>query len=185
MPKVKASAVLSRLEYIRKHHGSEGLARLFDKLPTEDRSLLVGHLDAQRWVPFDLFIRINVEADRIWGKGDYTLCEVMGRFGAEANLSTLYRLFYRLGSPLFILSKAARLWELHYDSGRMIAIHEGASVARLKIIGFETPHRAHCKSVLGWAARSVEMTGVTLLSSREDRCRLQGDAACEIVLSWK
>jgi hypothetical protein len=60
------------------------------------------------WVPFDLFIDVNVEIDRLYGKGDLALCREMGRYGARLNLPTLYRIFYRLGSLGFILRKAAR-----------------------------------------------------------------------------
>ncbi|MFO0659504.1 MAG: hypothetical protein U0165_06710 [Polyangiaceae bacterium] len=184
MAKVKASAVLSRLQYATAHHGAEGASKLLAALPAESRAL-ISTSDAHAWLPLEVFIQVNVEADRLWGNGDLSLCYEMGKFGAEANLPTLYRIFYRIGSPMFILSKAARLWEVHYDSGHLLPIQESPSVIRLKISGFSHPHRAHCLSVLGWASRSVELTGAHLLDSHEQRCRLRGDPACELVIAWR
>lgn len=183
MAKVKASAVLSRLQYATAHHGPDAANKLLDALPDEAKRQITT-VDAHQWLPFDVFVQINIEADRLWGQGDLSLCYEMGRFGAEANLPTLYRVFYRIGSPMFILRKAARLWEVHYDSGHLLPIQESPSVIRLKVSGFAQPHRAHCLSVLGWASRSVELTGANLIDAHEQRCRLRGDAACEFVIAW-
>ena len=185
MARVKASAVLSRLQYAEQHYGENGKLALLNALTDDHRKALQAKVDPHQWLPFELFVSINEQADRLWGHGDLQLCYEMGRFGAEANLPTLYKIFYRLGSPLFIFQKAARLWEVHYDSGRLMPVQESPNVIRLKILGFETPHRAHCLSVLGWAQRSAEMTGAVILSANEDRCRLRGDAACEIVIAWR
>ncbi|MFT3768872.1 MAG: hypothetical protein QM820_25800 [Minicystis sp.] len=121
----------------------------------------------------------------MFGRGDLALCYEMGRHAAEVNLSTLYRLFYRMGNPQFIMRRAAQLWSVHYDSGRLESIDEGQGVARLRISDLERPHRAHCLSVLGWAARSIELSGATLIGADEVKCRTRGDAVCEMVAKWR
>ena len=67
----------------------------------------------------------------------------MGRFAADVNLPTLYRIFDRLGSPQFILRKAAQLWSVHYDSGKLATIEEDAaptlSVSRLTVLTASAP----------------------------------------------
>ena len=73
---------------------------------------------------------------------------------------------------------------MHYDSGHMVAVKDGAQAVRLRIEGFEAPHRAHCLSVLGWASRSVELSGGKLTDVRENACRTMGDAVCELGLTW-
>ncbi|MBI2893331.1 MAG: hypothetical protein HYY06_07240, partial [Deltaproteobacteria bacterium] len=113
------------------------------------------------------------------------LCLEMGRFGATVNLPTIYRVFLRFGSPMFLLQKASRLWQVNYDSGALVATREGKQGARLRIEAFDRPHRAHCLSVLGWSSRAVELTGFKVVSAREEKCRTRGDEACELVLDWK
>jgi hypothetical protein len=107
----------------------------------------------------------------------------MGRYSAEVNLPTLYRIFYKLGSPAFILKRAARLWELHYSSGELEVV-EVPGGARCRIVGFETPHQAHCLSVLAWAERSVELSGGRVSAARELTCRAAGDAECTMEVLW-
>lgn len=184
MIQVKGSAVTSRIRFVRDRYGEPGYRRLKDELAPEERATLEARILPHQWVPYDLFVRLNVVADRMFGEGDLQLCREMGRFGADLNLPTLYRIFYKLGTPAFILGKAARLWDLHYSSGRLAVHQEGPGQVRLSIHDFARPHRAHCMSVLGWAERSAELSGAALRFSDEVACRTRGAEACELFLEY-
>lgn len=185
MPRVKGSTVTARLQFLESRFGRDARIKLVASLAPEHRRVLEDGVLPHQWVPFELFVDLNVAIDRVHGKGDLALCEEMGAHGAEANLPTLYRVFYKLGTPMFIFRKAARLWEVHYDSGRLVPTQDGPTTVRLKIVDFETPHRSHCLSVLGWATRSIELSGAKVIERSEPRCRTRGDNACELVATWK
>lgn len=186
MAQVKGSAALARLRYAREFHGEDGERALVAGLTPEHRGVVeAGDFLPQSWVPFDLFVDLNVTADRLFGRGDLTLCYHMGRFGADLNLTTLYRVFYKMGSPAFIISRAAKVWGLNYDSGQLVVAHAPpVREIRLVIQHFATPHRAHCLSVLGWASRSVELSGGTLENAIEVTCRARNEPACELFVRW-
>jgi hypothetical protein len=185
MPNVKGASITARLRFVREHHGEAGVRRLLDEVPASTRAVLSARVLPQEWVPYDVFVDLGVAADRLFGRGDLALCVEMGRHAAEVNLPTLYRIFYRFGNPQYIFRRAAQLWSVHYDSGRLAAIEEGRGVSRLEIVDFERPHRAHCLAVLGWATRSVELSGGMVLFADEERCRARGDETCEIVAKWR
>lgn len=185
MAQVKGSAITSRVRYVRDRFGEQALRQVKAALPAQHRTALDGKVLPHAWVPYELFVILNVEVDRLFGKGDLGLCREMGRYSAEVNLPTLYRIFYKLGTPMFIFSKAARLWQVHYDSGSMTPVEDGPGCVRLRIEGFEEPHRAHCLSVLGWAEQSVEISGAQVYDAGEEKCRTRGDDLCELVLRWR
>lgn len=185
MSKVKGSAVTSRVRYVRDRFGEAAYRRLRDALTPEHQALLDARVLPHEWVPYDLFIALNVEADRMFGKGDLALCFEMGKYSAETNLPTLYRIFYRVSTPQFIFKKAAKLWEVHYSSGRLVPLDGSESSMRIRIEEFAEPHAAHCLSVLGWAVRSVELSGANVTGYAEERCRTRGDDACEMLVSWR
>ena len=185
MPNVKGAMIVSRLRFVRERHAEEGVRRLLEAVTAATRAGLEGRVLPTDWVPYDVFVDMSLAIDRLFGSGDLALCLELGRHSAEVNLPTLYRLFYRLGSPIYIFRRAAQLWNAHYDSGQLAAMEEGPGAARLEIIGFERPHRVHCLAVLGWATRSVEMSGGVVLSAVEERCRARGDETCEMVARWK
>jgi hypothetical protein len=185
---VKGSAITARIKYVRDLHGEPGVRHVKETLAPEHRKVLDGRVLPHAWVPFDLFVDLCTTIDRLYGKGDLSLVKEIGRFAARANLPTLYRIFYVLGSPEFILGRAPRLWDVHYDSGRLetsFAIKDGRRVAALKIIDFATPHRVHCLSVAGWAEQSVELSGGKSVELTETGCRASGGSKCELVVSWK
>jgi hypothetical protein len=185
MSNVKGAAVTARIRYVRERHGEEGLARLLAEVPAATRAVIEGRVLPQAWIPYDVFVDVGVVADRLFGAGDLALCYEMARFAADVNLPTLYRLFYRIGNPQYIFRRAAQLWSVHYDSGHLAAIGEGRDSARLEIVDFDCPTRVHCLSVLGWAARSIELSGGVVLVAEEQRCRARGDESCELFARWR
>jgi hypothetical protein len=101
MVRVKGSAALARLRYAQEFFGESGKAALIAALEPSSQRLLSEGVLPRSWVLFDLFVDLNVKADALFGTGDLTLCYPMGRFAADVNFTTLYRIFYKLESPPF------------------------------------------------------------------------------------
>jgi hypothetical protein len=184
MPNVKGSTLSSRLLWVSLHHGEEGLERLNKSLSPAARAALTVPLNKAKWYPFELFVELIEVIDRVFGKGDMSLARQLGRFTADANLKTVYKLFYMVGTPKWIIDRAARLWDLHYDSGRLVIMRYPGNESEARIVGFSTPHRAHCQSVWGWCERSLELSGAKEVKGVEVRCRAQGDDECAYHLTW-
>jgi len=185
MSNVKGAAITARLRFVQERFGAEALGRVLGAMSPGKRDVIDARVLPQAWVPYDVFVDLNVAIDRVVGAGDLKLCFELGRFSAEVNLPSIYKLFYKLGNPLFIFNKAALLWRVHYDSGVLVPKEDGPKRVRLRIEDFEQPHRAHCLSVLGWAAKSIELSGGIVQRADEERCRTQGDSACELALRWR
>jgi len=117
MPNVKGSALSSRILWVELQHGAQGVARLVKQVSPELCGSIEGRIDKAKWYPFEQFVELNVVIDRLFGAGDLALVRELGRSGADANLKTIYRLFYKLGSVHWILGRGVRLWSAHYDSG--------------------------------------------------------------------
>jgi hypothetical protein len=184
MANVKGSAIASRVLWVSLNHGDEGMRRVAAALKAPTRALVSSPINKASWVAFDAFVDLNETIDRVFGKGDLATVKQLGRFGADANLTTVYRLFYMVGTVKWILDRAARLWDLHYDSGRLVMVRHPGNEAELRIVGFETPHRAHCLSVHGWTERSVELSGGKNVEVRELACRASGQDECVFHAKW-
>ena len=185
MANVKGSALSSRVLWVQLGHGSAGLDRLISQCSPALRAHIQEGIAKAKWYPFDEFIELNVLIDRLFGRGDLGLVKQLGRHGADANLTTIYRLFYKVGTVKWILARASRLWGMHYDSGDLhVDMYPGREVG-LRIEGFETPHQAHCLSVLGWAERSIELSGGNDVKIAEITCRTRGGPMCRFRASWR
>jgi hypothetical protein len=181
---VKGSALASRVLWVRLERGEAGLARLVARASPALRATIERGVEKARWYPFEQFIELNLAIDQLFGNGDLALVRQLGRYGADANLTTIYRLFFKVGTVHWILGRAVRLWDAHYDSGRMGVVPRGPTSALLRIHAFATPHPAHCLSVLGWCERSIELSGGKHPVMEETRCRTRGDELCQIKATW-
>ncbi|WP_394842597.1 hypothetical protein LZC95_36705 [Pendulispora brunnea] len=182
MVHVRASAIRARLDWVRTQRGPEHVEPIFAALDRHELAIRAA-VTPNLWVPFDAYIALNIELDRRFGTGDLALCRVLGRYTAEVNLPTIYRIFYKIGTPTYILTKVAAVWTSHYDSGSAsMRIIPGGCVVSVE--NFGTPHRCHCNAVLGWMEQTVIITGARLNDARESACRLRGAKACEFEILY-
>ena len=185
MSNVKGSALASRVLWVELGHGAAGTERLLAQSSPELRATLEHGIRKAAWYPFEQFIELNIAIDRLFGRGDLSSIKPLARAGADANLTTIYRLFFKLGSVNWILGRAVRLWSAHYDSGYLEVMTRGPRSAMLRIRGFDTPHPVHCLAVAGWAERSVELSGGKKVSLVETKCRNNGDELCQLDVRWE
>lgn len=181
---MKGSALTSRILWVELEQGSKGMERLVHQASPELRQSLQEGVSKARWYPFEQFIELNLTIDRLFGRGDMGLIKTLGRYGADANLTTIYRLFYKVGTVHWILGRAVRLWSAHYDTGYLEVATRGTKSALLRMRGFASPHLAHCLSVAGWAERSIELSGGKGAHVTETQCRTKGDDFCQLESSW-
>lgn len=184
-PHCKGVAVLARLKWVQQVHGDAGFTRFLAALPPSTRDAVDARILPHGWVSFQVFIDVLVTLDGLFGQGDLSLCRELGGWAAAENLPRVFKIFFRFGSPTFIFDRAAKLWSSHYDSGTLVVVDREETAARLVISDFAAPHRAHCLSVLGWAAKSIELSGSEVTYAEEEKCRTRGDEACEMVVRWK
>src|SRR4051812_24453617 len=136
VPKVRGSAILTRVAFVKERYGDDGWKRLQPLLAAPTRQTLAGTIENRSWHPFEAFVDLNVRIDGLFGRGDYRLCYEIGAYGADRNMNTLYRVFFKLGSVTFIMGKAAALWSEHYDSGRLISGSEDRRHLTMRIEEF-------------------------------------------------
>ena len=157
--------------------------KVLKKLDERDRknldTLLIG-----KWYLFDTYVNMLKIIDRLYGKGDMGLTREMGKFSAEHGLKRIYRFFYKVGSPNFIISRAVKIWGSYYDAGRLEIVKNKKGDLVLQIHDWPEPNRHHCKRVEGWIERSIEMSGGKNVKIREPKCRCKGYKFCEYKGKW-
>ena len=185
MANVKGSALASRITWVRLEHGQAGVDRLAAAASPGLAALLAEGPRASVWYPLAQFVELNDLIDRIYGTGDGAMAKLLGRHGADANMTTIYRLFYKLGTVRWVMARAARLWHLHYDVGRIEVRERGAFEIDLHLVGVPEPSCTHCRAVQGWAERSVELSGGKDVKTELRACRARGAGTCCIAARWR
>ena len=184
MAQMKGSAFTARFAYLRARY-ADAWDAFVARLGPETRALATTRLLKSSWYPFRCFVELNLVADEVMGVGDLAMARELGANAAEANLPTLYRLFYRLGSPDYILRNAAALWSVHHDSGHAVVVERDPGRAEYQVHGHEEPHPVLCRSLEGFITRTLELTGVTEVTVRELQCIHDGAPYCAFDGAWK
>ncbi len=138
-----------------------------------------------QWYPFSVLIDVSIEIDKLFGTGDLSLLEEAGGDVAEADLSSVYKIFFKVANPHFIIDRAAAVWRNYYSSGECVVADSTEKSVVLEIRDFDTPHRAHCLGVLGWTKRTLMLTGCKEVRAVHSQCRCEGAKVCRFEGSWK
>ena len=181
---IKGSALGSVQQYAHEHFGEEEWRALLAALPPDEYRPIDGGILVSAWYPFTLFIRILQAAEARWGAQIPRLQHEMGRASAEYGLTTLYKIFFKVGSPQFIITRAARVWHSYYSSGEMsVTVSEDGHVV-VELTGFEEPARELCERLLGFFERTIELSGGRTVRFVHDVCVRNRGAACRFEGSW-
>jgi hypothetical protein len=184
MSNVKGMALSTRVDFIRERFGADAYARVLTAVTPKTREILEGMVLPQMWVPMVEYADFLTTTDRLLGKGDLELVVEMGRYAAARNLPTIYKVFLRFASPIYVMSKATSIWNLNYDSGRLVTEERGPTTAYLRV-EVDRPSCAQCASVRGWAEGAAAVCGVSDVRSKKLECRSAGGKACDFLLTWR
>jgi len=185
MVQVKGSTLVPRLKYLETRGNEAQQRQVMEQLSTEFRARIQSGLLQSEWYPFADFVSLIRAMDRVFGRGDLAFVPPLARYAAEQALTTIYKVFYKVGSPEFIITRAARVWSQYYTSGHLQVLPLGPKRVRLLLEDFETPAREHCLSVRGWIEQTLEMSGGRNIRVDELQCRAQGKPQCEFMCSWQ
>ena len=186
MGKVKGTTIAGRLAYARRRGGDEAVQKVVAAIrdPEAKLDLADGRALKSSWYPFSALIDISVELDRLYGSGDLSLLVEVGGDVAEADLNSVYKIFFKVANPQFIIDRAASVWRSYYSSGTCRVEKKAPNHVILELADFDEPHRAHCNSVLGWAARMLTLSSCKDLVAEHILCRTEGGATCRFEAHW-
>jgi hypothetical protein len=139
---------------------------------------------ATEYVPVSLLNRITEQAALVKGEPVEQFARRAGRFGAREAVNTVMRFLLRVFTPDSLIAKGASVWSSVYDRGRLEAIREGGTRARVILHGFPS-QPAGCARVTGWIEEMTAMTNVKDIQIRQVKCFARGASACEWEITWR
>lgn len=184
MAQVKGTAVQASLRYVRERFGDDALARVVEALPEADRAAFGHGALASSWYGMDGFLRFMQEAEKQLHAQEPDVVRRMGRASCDYGLTTVYKIFFKVGSPEFIISRAAHVFSSYYDTGELRIVESGPGRAVAELAGFEGGAPQFCDRIFGWMQRTLELAGAKGLRSAHSACVHRGDPVCRFEGSW-
>jgi hypothetical protein len=180
---VKGSAVISMRDYVA-HSFSSRYQEWSNSLSIESQRIVSGVLSSS-WYPLQPAI---VEPTRkicdLFHNGNDKGAWQLGRFSAEDALKGIYAMFFKLGSPGFIVSQGSRILSRYYHPCETKVTENTARRAVVQIVQFDEPNHLVEMRIAGWMERAIELNGKNA-SASINRSMAKGDTITEFCVEWE
>ena len=156
---VKGSAILSSINYIKDKFGDAGLDKIKENLTDDEREILSDIILQPIWYPIKLYVSLTHKIDSILGIGDLSTAKDLGKYEAEHDLKTIYRIFYVLGSPEFIIKQSAKLFTTYFEDGDLRIAESDKNNAIAELYDFPSLDQAVLHRISGFMEKTLELSG--------------------------
>jgi len=181
---IKGTAVMDAMEAIKARAGREELEKILSLLDVEAKETFRGPLSLSSWYSCDAFARfLEVDIRETAGGNEK---ELIRRSEAviEKQLSGIYKMFVKLGSPEFVIRRIAAVHSTYFDGVQIIPEMQGPKSATIQYVGFSRNHRIMGFAIIGFFRKALEISGAKKVDVHFTVPIEAGEKFCELALSW-
>lgn len=157
--KVKGSAIAATIKFAKERFGDNARDIIMENLSEEERQSIAFEVCNALWYPFDFYIHITDIVVNVLGDGDENLLREIGAASARMDDKVIPKMFYKLGTPSFIVRLGTWAFQRYFDEGKVKTIGSGKGFVGFEISGLSMIHKYHYLRVAGWMQQALELGG--------------------------
>lgn len=182
---VKGSSVNSVPEFVRVKFGDR-FDEWLNSLSDESKKIMKEPIiPAISWYPIKHgLIEPTRKICELFYGNDEKGAWAAGRFSAERGLSGVYKIFVKLGSPKFIVGRAATIFSSYYRPSKIEVAEESDKKIVLHITEFPELERLVELRICGWIEKALEISGAKDVTVELTKSLPKGDSVTEITIAW-
>lgn len=158
---VKGSVIASIPEFINKEFGEEGLLKWQSHISEDAKQIFSKKVKEDDWYPLTISLTepmANI-AHLFYGWDLKKASWALGRFSADFSISNLKKVFFKIGSTVFFLKKAADFMNGYYRPATIAPISVVDGEAIFHITKFSEIESTIEYRIAGWIERVLEIAG--------------------------
>lgn len=181
---IKGTAVKVTQEYVN-HFFPEKYNAWFDNLPEKSKQIFEKAIFPNQWYDLmDAVIIPTMEVSKMFfDRNDEKAAFELGRYSAETALKGIYKIFLRVSSPQFVISRATNIFDTYYTPAVIQIDEKSDKGMSIRLEGFDKENILIMKRIEGWIAKTLE-----LVAKKEIHTHLrieQGDElVCFLSAQW-
>ena len=186
MLNVKGSALKASVLYLQKNLDGISYEEFQKKVSPEIEEVLTNPVLTSSWYEFSILLKL-MEAAKPYLHPEMgrSIAWDMGRFSADVGLTTVYKIFFKVADPSYIIKKASQVYQSYYSEGEMKLEEASSGKAVLHLTGLSAPDAHLCDRLLGWMERTLELSGAKNMTMSHPKCLARGDDYCEFLGHWE
>jgi hypothetical protein len=183
---LKGMSFRTTVAFVKSKTGEAGVEKTLSLLPPDPRNSLSRTILSTEFYPFEWIVLLQNAALEVIGGDRRTTLKQLGRFSAENALTTVYKIFFKLGSPEFIIRKSAQIYGTYFKGGGMIYMSdETKGFVHLKIDRYAGGHPDFCRRLDGYFEMLLELSGAKNVQVVHSVCAYTGGGkTCEWTAKW-
>jgi len=107
-----------------------------------------------------------------------------GKFSASYAQKRIFKLFFKIGSPQFIIERAARVFSSYYPEGELQVAESDSNRVVLQIVKFPEPYRILDYDMAGWMDGTMELLNCRQGKVEITKSMAEGDPVTEFIATW-
>lgn len=160
---IKGSAVKFTLDFVKANF-YDSYNGWLEELPPVSRLILGEPIYATRWYQLmDAVIIPTQKVGDLFYNGNHTLAaREIGRFSSDAALKGMYKIFVRINTPQFLISRAANIFTTFYRPAEIKVLRASHKKVALQLGSFLPNEQLVIERIAGWIERTLNasVTGI-------------------------
>ena len=183
---VSGLAVATIPLFIKDKFGDKGFEKWLTKLEPEIQKIYTSIISVNKWYNIkEVFVEPTKILCDMFYDGDFKAAWEFGRFSAEYGLKGVLKVFVKLASVKYFISRASVVIPNYYKPMTMEVITNEKGYALLQIPHFPGIHKIVELRIAGWMERALEITGNTKeLYIEITKSLADGDECTEFTVKW-
>ncbi|MDD2278081.1 MAG: hypothetical protein PHD06_00910 [Bacteroidales bacterium] len=162
---IKGTAVKSTPDYIKEKYPTRYLEWL-QSMPESSRKIFDQPIYATSWYNLiDSIIIPTQKAGDLFFNGNHVkAAHELGRYSADIALKGIYKIFIRVSSPHFVLSRASSIFSAYYKPSNIKVIESKSKRCVIELLQFDYSEKLIMNRIAGWIEQTLEITLKTALT---------------------
>jgi hypothetical protein len=184
---VRGSTVDPARRFAQRFRGSEHWERFLALLDPVARQLFEQPVRRFAWYDLTAYSRLLDAACECFAPAESdALMQDLGTFVVDDGVNTLYRAFFAIASPSFVLKGSALLWGMFFRGNKLKVIERGRRHAHVAIVDSSFCGLPLCRSIAGGMRATLGHAGARTAQLEEHRCLSQaGGTRCDFRWRWE
>ena len=181
---VKGATVVSTKAFVEYEHEEEFIKWL-SNLPEESQKIYTQTINESKWYPLnDAFVVPTRIMLGMFYNNDLKGAYELGAYSAEKGLTGIYKMFVKMGSPAFIISRAAKVFSAYYKDSNIKVLSSTKKSVILMVNEFPEYVDVVEHRITGWMDKALEISGCKNVKTQVVHSFLKGDPFTEFFITW-
>jgi hypothetical protein len=156
---IKGTAVKTTPEFVKEKFPGRFLEWL-QSMPDDSRRIFEQPIYATSWYNLGESVIIPTQkvGDIFYNGNHVEAAHILGRYSAEIALKGVYKIFVRVSSPHFVLSRASSIFSAYYKPSEIRVIESKDKRCVLELAQFHINEQLIMNRIAGWVEQTLEIT---------------------------